>query len=113
MGLCLDSGGERSVYGCHQAVAFCRNISIDLNLKPAPVRFRFGKGADLSPGKLGLRIPLPNGTVLLFHADVVKADILVLMGRDVMKQCGLIMDFDRDEQRSLSPTWTLKIVYQL
>lgn len=36
---------------------------------------------------------LPSGTILLFDFDVVRADITVLLGIDVMRQCGLNLDF--------------------
>lgn len=97
----------------HQAVAFCKSLSISFDLSPTPVRFRSGKGAELGMGKIGLRILLPNGTVPLFRADIVRAYIPVLFGLDVMRVCGLRVDFDKDDLRSLSPPWTMQIAYQL
>lgn len=65
-----------------------------------------------SIGLLSLRLPRPNGTILLLDADIVRADIPVIMRLDVMQRCGLILDFNEDDVPSSLPYWKVPIIYQ-
>lgn len=66
----------------------------------------------MSIDKLALRILLPNGTMLMSHADIVRADIPVRLGLDVIKKCGLVLDLDQDKLRSVNPGWCMRLVHQ-
>lgn len=101
--MCLDSAAETSVCGFHQIGAPYRSLFIVFDLEPSPVPFRFENGADLCLGIPGLRIPLPNGTVILLRADLVRAYVPVRLGLDLMKNCRLVLYFDKDELRYIWP----------
>lgn len=51
--------------------------------------------------------------MLQFSAYVVRAYIPVLLVLDVMKQCGLVLDFEKDEILSPNPSWHMQMVYKL
>lgn len=72
---------------------FCCCLDISVSLRPSTTRFSFENGMDNSLGELDLSMPIRIGCFLSFHADVVSADIRVLGGLDVIRNCGLILDF--------------------
>lgn len=65
----------------------------------------------MSMGKLAVRLPLQNSSMLAFCADVVRADIPVFLGLDVMSRCGLVLEMIEGELGSEQPPWRMPIVY--
>lgn len=82
-------------------------------MKLSPIRIHLGSGKKIRIGEERLRIALPIATVLMFYSDLVREGNPVLLGLDVISQFGLILDFYKDELRSTSPSWKMRITYQL
>lgn len=99
-GFCLDTGASRSVIGSSQEKAYRTLTSHTPQTHDSTTVCRFGSSIKRSEGMTTLRMPLPDGQALLFGADVVDGDIPLLLGLDVMRCHGLIMDFHTDTMRS-------------
>lgn len=57
----------------------------------------------------GLIIPLPDGQVFYFNVDIVEEDIPLLVGLDVIRKHGSILDFYENTMRSEKYEWILPI----
>lgn len=61
-------------------------------LRPSLMTFVFGDGSCDSLGTLEIRMPLPNGSFLPLLIDVVKADIPLLLGLEILDRERLVAD---------------------
>lgn len=103
LGVFLDSGAERSVAEFDTAAAICRYIGVQFEIQPSATHFHFGIEYDSARERCHL-------SMLFSQTDVVRGDITVLLGLDVMSRCRLILYFDKEEP---PPSWNVKIVYQI
>lgn len=60
------------------------------NLRPSPFLFKFGDLIRKRSGKMEFTISLPNESYLPITADVVDADISLLIGIDFMDREGIL-----------------------
>lgn len=84
LGACLDIGAQKTVFGLRQAKAYCRRANIPFSVRQSPFAFKFGNSVCNSLGILEFRLPLPNNGYLPISADIVNADIPLLIGLDYM-----------------------------
>jgi hypothetical protein len=84
MGAAIDTGAERSIIGIRQAENYCRETGRPLKLTESNLLFRFG---DAIPRRslrtLPVCMPTPDGA-LAFSADVVDAEVPLLLGMDTL-----------------------------
>ena len=91
-GACIDTGAQQCVVGLKQAKAYCKERDIKLKLLPSRTEFRFGDRSFRSLGAIPIRIPTPNGSFIEHRFDVVKADVPLLLGLDLLDSSGLIVN---------------------
>lgn len=108
-GICVDTGAQRSVVGRNQAKAYCKSAGITFKTKPSAISFKFGDGIFDSLGKIPVRIPTPDGGFLPLEIDVVKANIPMLIGLEVLDQNQLVADNLDNELVSKRGKWSLPI----
>ena len=84
----MDTGAQRSVVGMKQAISYCSEIGIDFDPVPSRTRFRFGKGRSTSLGRIPFIISTPQ-SMLTIWVDVVRQDIPMLIGLDVLEKYSL------------------------
>lgn len=75
LGFCLDSEASRSVIGTNQERSYRQLTSYTANTHKPETIFRFENTLSESKGIITLRLPLPDGQVIYFNADIVDADI--------------------------------------
>lgn len=56
---------------------------------------------------------LVMGSFLFFTVDVIRADILVLLGPDVMVKCAPVLDFHSGEVHYGNAAWRMRMLYHL
>lgn len=83
-GACIDTGAQRCVIGKPQATAYTLQHRVQLKLNPSRTVFRFGDGEFSSLGTMPIRLPTPDGSTINMRADVVRADIPLLLGLDLL-----------------------------
>jgi hypothetical protein len=88
----LDSGAQTSVVGLAQAKAYCRYRGVRFKTKASEKAFRFWTQRQKSLGDLLVRIPLADGSFVPFEMGVVKDDIPMLVGLDVLDRYALTID---------------------
>ena len=92
MGTVVDSRAARSYIGIKQFKAFAKLQVADQEVMKSNVSFKFEDIADKSLGKMRVLISNPNGNSIEFPCDIVRADIPLLLGFDVMRREGLTMN---------------------
>lgn len=73
--------------------------------------FKFDSVLARSKRITTLPLPLPDGQVLHFKADIINGDIPLLLGLDAMHKRGLINNFSKGIVKSNYYDWTLPIHY--
>ena len=91
-GACLDIGAQRTCIGLPQAKALMKRQGTRLKLKPSPYVFKFGDVRHKSLGQVNICIPTPNYTFIEVNADVVPADVPLLIGIDTLDKYQLVAD---------------------
>lgn len=109
LGACCDIGAGRTVIGLKQARAYCRERQLPANFKDSDYSFLFGDGMYMSLGTMEIRIPTPDGAYLSFQADVVDADIPLLLGIDVLDAEGMVADNVENVLEHRKHNWRLPI----
>lgn len=112
-GACLDTGAQRCVIGLNQARAYCRAMQIPFKMKPSRVQFRFGDGTYSALGSLKISIPTPQGSSISWNFDVVKADVPMLIGLDLLDEFKLVVNNVTNKLMCLTQKWSLPIIRQL
>ena len=110
LGACIDNGAQRTVCGLKQARAYCSQARIPLRLRRSPFAFKFGNSICDSMGCMEFRIPLPNAGYLPVQADIVDADVPLLMGLDYLDKERLLADNLRNKLVCSDFAWELLIV---
>ena len=108
-GACLDIGAQRTCIGIKQARALTSKQGIKLKLTPSPFVFKFGDVKHHSLGKMNIRIPTPNTGFLEIQADVVSADVPLLIGIDTLDKFKLVADNVRNILECRTQQWSLPI----
>lgn len=80
-----------------------------MKLKSSPYRFRFGDGSFMSLEQLNIRIPTPDGSFLRLSVDVIKADVPLPIGLDVLDVQKLVADEVDNRLYSKRYGWSLPI----
>ena len=91
-GTVVDTGAARSCIGMKQAKALAKIQGANQEVKKSNVIFKFGDITHKSLGTMQISIPTPNGNNMTFRCDIVPADIPLLLGLDVMRREGLIIN---------------------
>lgn len=110
-GLFLDSGAARSVVGHIQNTALCEHIGFKLKIKKSNTLFIFGTRKFPSLGKFKNRLNVLNDQFIEFSVEVVSGDFSLLVGLEVMRALGLILNFEPDTLYDAPNTWSLPILY--
>lgn len=92
LGICLDTGAQKSVFGSKQASAYLKLARTDFSPKPSRYAFRFGDGFYKSLGTISVLVPTPNGKCLEMCIDVVEANVPMLVGLDILDKENLLAD---------------------
>lgn len=108
-GACLDGVASRSVMRYNQALAYCRMLNHTLRLKPSNMTFLFVDGSCDSMRQPDIRLPFPNSSFLELPNDVVRGDILLLIGLDLLHQEYLVPDNVENVLISRRDKWHLPI----
>ena len=109
LGMCLDSGAQRSVCGLMQARAYFKRCGRRADLESSFQTFKFGNDYKESLGKAEFRLPLPGNKYLPLFIDVVDADVPLLVGLDVLDSEQLIPDNCTNLLISKEEGWSLPI----
>ena len=108
-GIVIDSGAERSCVGWLQAVAYCTSIRQSLPLRRSNNAFRFADEVLRSKGIIEVIIKTSHGSSLTFECDVVNSDVPMLLGLDIMRREGMVIDISKMVLRNHE--WSLPMGY--
>lgn len=89
----MESGAEQSVVGECKDNAYEKETGRIMKRDLAPLVFKIGDGERFSLGVLYVCIPVPKGTHIQVHAHIVKEDIPLLIGIEVLHVESLNLDF--------------------
>lgn len=110
LGACLDIGAQRTVCGFKQARAYCKTARVPLKLHHSPFSFKFGDSLRQSMGTLEFRLPIPSKGYLPIVADIVDADIPLLIGLDFLDREQLLADNISNKLISRHDNWEIPII---
>lgn len=86
----MNIGATRTCIGWQQAKAYAREHKERLRLTKSEYAFRFGDGLYMSQGVLSVCLPTLDGSFILVRADVVHADVPLLIGLDFLDEEKLV-----------------------
>lgn len=94
VGLCVDIGAPTSVVGKKELHLLLSKSDIrNYKGRKYPNRFRFGDVTFNSMGQVSLPLPTPEGVAPISVVfDIVPADVLALLGLDVLDRERLVAD---------------------
>jgi transposase InsO family protein len=111
-GACLDTGAQKTVIGFSQAKAYCRFVGTKFKLKENKNIYRFGVDRQESMGSFSIRLPTPVSIIFL-EVDVVRANVPLLIGLDVLDAYGLTADTVKNSLKCPSIGWEIPLVRKL
>jgi hypothetical protein len=88
----IDTGAQRTVIGLAQARAYCKLLGIPFTLSISTRVFVFAVDRRNSLGILHMRLPTPNGSLIMLEVDVMPPNAPMLLGLDVLDKFGLTAD---------------------
>lgn len=92
-GACLDTGAQRTRIGREQARAYAKYLGHkQLKLIPSRAKFKFGTDGQQSLGKIPIRVPVEDGSLMMIMAEVVPIDVPFLLGLDILDKLKLVVD---------------------
>ncbi len=112
-GGCIDTGAERCVIGYRQAKAYCAYTGTTFCIRPSNASTRFGDGSHTSIGTMPVRIPTPDGSFIVGDFDVVKADVPMFIGLDLLDNYSLVANNVRNELQSELQGWSMPLTRNL
>lgn len=112
-GACVETGATSSVVGLSQAQAYYKESGRPFQLIPSKRRFRFDNGSQKSLGTIELRLPTPIGSFIRRPVDVVSADIPLLLGLDLMRDHGFIIDLPAMEIHQRTEGWSIELAFKV
>jgi hypothetical protein len=105
-GAVLDTGAQMTVIGMEQAKGYCKESGKMFSLLPSRSRFKFGASSERSLGKISIEIPTP-GSPIHINCDVVKSDVPLLIGLDILDKYGLNVLSVEGLLQSTTEHWTI------
>lgn len=91
LGLCLDTGAQKSVSGIAQAKSFANQIGLEFKLRPLSDVYRFCDDASHSMSVLRATIPTPEPTSsITVNVDLVRSDIPMIICLPDLRRYGLL-----------------------
>lgn len=108
-GACLDTGSQRTVIGERQARAYCKYIGCKFKLQASRTVFRFGVNRQKSMGKLAVRVPVPNGSMMILNADAIPVDVPLRIGLDILAKFKLIVNTVDNTLDSTLRGWSIPL----
>lgn len=108
-GACLDTGAQRSVCGLSQAQAYSNEHPGSFSATESNVRFRFGEQVVPAIGLIRIRIPITASLHLDLAVDVVDLDIPLILGLDILRGKGLLVDYINNELKFCNHDLSLPI----
>lgn len=109
-GACIGTGAQMNVTGNKQANVYCRNHGIPFKLRKLYSRLRFGDESYSSLGTMPIRIPANEGTFIYLDVDVLKADVPLLIGLDILDKEGLVAENVDNVLESRLYGWKIAII---
>lgn len=108
-GACLDAGAQRIVIGERQARAYCKYVGCKFKLQASRTVFRFGVDRQKSLGILSIRVPVPDGSMMVLNVDVVPVDVPFLIGLDILDKFKLIVNTVDNTLDSRLAGWSIPL----
>lgn len=112
-GAFLDTGAQKTVIGERQARAYCKFVGCKFKLQSSRTVFRFGVDRQKSRGRLAVRVPVPDGSMMLLNVDVVGVDVLLLFGLDILDKFKLNVNTVDNPMDSKLAGWSIPLVRKL
>lgn len=81
----MDTGAQKSVVCLREEKPYCKRTACKIKKHHIGVRYRFGDGKRNGIRSSHIRIPIPGGRSISHSVEVVDADILLLIGLELMK----------------------------
>lgn len=110
-GACMDIGATKSVVGKAQAKAYYHFIGILLVISSNTNRMlKFGTDRQKSIGKAKFRVLLEEKGHILIEVDIVKIDVPLLIGLDIMDKHHLYVNTVQNLLVCEKPEWNILVV---
>jgi hypothetical protein len=104
----LETGPQMTVIRMEQAKGYCKESGNMFSLLPSRSRFKFGASAERSLGNISIEIPTP-GSPIHINCDVLKSDLPLLIGLDILDKYGLNVLSVEGLLQSTTEHWTIPI----
>jgi hypothetical protein len=111
-GACVDIGAQKTVIGLPQAMAYCRFVGKKFKLQRSNNVYRFGVDKKHSLGSIAIHIPTP-ASVITLNVDVVRANVPLLIGIDVLDANGLTADTVSNKLKCPRGGWETPLVRKI
>jgi hypothetical protein len=111
-GACVDTGAQKTVIGLPQAMASCRFVGKKFKLQRSNNVYRFGVDKQDSLGFIAIHIPTP-ASVISLNVDVVRANVPLLIGLDVLDANDLTADTMSNKLRFPKGGWETPLVRKI
>jgi hypothetical protein len=111
-GACVDTGAQKTVIGLPQAMSYCRFIGKTFKLQRSNKVYRFGVDKQDSLGSIAIYKPTP-AYVITLNVDVVRANVPLLIGLDVVDANGLTADAVSNKLKCPKGGWETPLVRKI
>lgn len=111
-GACVDSGAQKTVIGADQARSYCALVNGQMKRVDGLQKliYTFGSHQHSGIGQVNILVPISHSFFLSFDADVVDANVPLLLGLDVLTSYRMILNFADDEVTSKADGWRLPLI---
>ena len=112
LGACIDSAAEKSFIGKPQAELYSQLYGLPFNLEPSKARpiFSFGTHRHIGLGKLDISVPISEDYFPSLKIEVVKIDMLFLLGLESMTKYGMVLDIHAQTLSSKLDGWEVPLI---
>jgi hypothetical protein len=111
-GACGDTGAQKIVIGFPQAMVYCRFIGEKFKLQRSKNVYRFGVDKQDSLRSIAVHIPTPAAVITL-NVDLVRANVPLLFGIDVLDANGLTADAVSNKLKCPEGGWRTPLVRKI
>ncbi len=109
----MDTGAEQCVIRHRQENAHNAYDRATIFFRPSNASFSSSDGSHTSIGAMLVRIQTPDRSFIVVDFDVVKADVPVLIGLDLLDNYSLVRNSVKTELQSKLQGWSMPLTRKL
>lgn len=105
----MDTGAQSAVVGLRQAEVYCRFMGTKFKPSKSKYKFRLGNNIQAFIGILNIRFPILHVMVISEDVNVIKANVLFLIGLDLLNKYKMVVNNVHDFLECYSKNYTIPL----